>query len=166
MKSFNITQEKRRNTLSHNLEESNAWKKVFATHEERQSTRLFDKWPGDLFPGVALPSRKAQGRWVILRHGDKFCCAQVCDLGPWCHDDDAYVMGSAKPRAERYKDQLCPVDFALGESARASVPDGNGNFKTVDKCNGAGIDLLPYVANLLGIPIGENCYLEWRFVEL
>lgn len=142
----------------------NPWKKVFATHEEAQKLSV-GPWLGDEFPGVALPAVKALRRWVMLRHGSLWTLAQVVDVGPFCEDDDAYVLGIARPRAERLKGEACPRTLADPES-RASVPDGKGGFEEIKISNGAGIDLFPRTARQLKIPIGENVMLEWRFVEL
>lgn len=139
------------------------WKRVLATHMERQDLST-GPWLGDCFPGVALPSRNAKKRWIMIRHGELYTCAQVMDLGPWCHDDDAYVFGSDRPRAEKFKGQECVVDMERPEIV-ATVPDGNGGSKKAPISNGAGIDLFPYVAKQLGIKIGINVIVEWRFIE-
>lgn len=139
------------------------WKRVLATHEEPQVLST-GPWLGDSFPGVALPSKNAMRRWVIIRNGDRCTCAQVMDLGPWCHDDDDYVFGTAKPRAERFKGEQCPVDLSK-PNVKPSVPDGNGGFRTVGVSNGAGIDLFPYTAKQLGIKVGSNAFVEWTFIE-
>lgn len=136
-----------------------AWKKVLATHEERQGTALGD-WPGDYFPGVALPSSMALTKWVELRFGDKWTIAQVRDVGPWCIDDTAYVFGESKPRAELQKGEYMDTD--LGKAGIQSPTVGG---ITVKSSNGSGIDLFPATAKALGITIGENVTLEWRFIS-
>jgi hypothetical protein len=129
---------------------SNNWKKVLATHEEKQVLSVGD-WLGDRYPGVALPSAKALRKWVELRFKYQWTIAHVVDVGPWTTDDDAYVFGNARPRAETFK----------GEHAR--INDG-GSLHSL-KSNGAGIDLFPETARLLGIALNENVILEWRFIE-
>lgn len=146
---------------------------ILATHEEAQSTarsgaRLMpiaeDGKPHfDFFPGVALPAASAKGRWIQLRYGDRMTCAIVDDVGPWCIDDEMYVFAGKRPRAEFYKDQ--PISTTLEGTISASVPDGHGGFRNVQKSNGAGIDLYPLTAQLLGIPIGSNVLVDWRFIE-
>lgn len=51
-----------------------------------------------------------QGRWVEVRAGGKSCFCQWQDVGPWYTDDKAYVLGSARPRAE--KDGKAGVDLS------------------------------------------------------
>lgn len=136
------------------------WHKVLATHEEAQETSL-GTWPGDDFLGVALPSKKALRRKVLLRYQDKEVEAEVRDVGPWMTDDDDYVFGEARPRAEILKGKASPT--TLGGTQRPSVPDGHGGFKEVSLSNGAGIDLFPATAIALGIEINDNVELEWCF---
>lgn len=130
------------------------WKKVFATHEEKQILSSGD-WLGDKYPGVALPSTKAIRKWVEIRHKDVWTLARVMDVGPWCIDDEPYVFGNDRPRAEMCKGRFCPRYLS-----DVIVEDFNA-----PKCNGAGIDLFPETAKALGLAIGENVTLEWRFVE-
>lgn len=127
-----------------------AWHKVLATHEEKQQLSRSD-WLGDHFPGVALPSSKAHGKWIELRYKDKWTCASVADVGPWCIDDDLYVFSGGRPRAEIFKGEYCRVS------------DGGEMQKILS--NGAGIDLFPETAKNLGLNINENVILEWRFLE-
>lgn len=141
----------------------NPWRKVLATHEERQAL-AGGPWLGDEFPGVALPSRKALNLWVALRVRDRYTFAQVADVGPWCIDDDSYVFGTQPPRAWITKGQACPLH--LGGHALASVPDGRGGTRPAPISNGAGIDLFPRTAAQLGIPPQENVEIEWRWAHL
>lgn len=92
------------------------------------------------FPFVALPSKKALGRWILLTNplNNKHCCAQVLDVGPFNIDDDNYVENGARPLAES------------GQSI-----SGKGT-------NGAGIDLGEKVWNLLGMK--DNTEVEWSFI--
>lgn len=142
---------------------TNEWRRVIATHEEIQQTAS-GPWPGNNYPGVALPCRDALGKWIILRKDSLWTCAKVVDLGPWCQDDYEYVFNGERPRAEEYKGRYCPL--RKGSLALATVPDGNGGMKGVSVCNGAGIDILPEVANELDIKINDNVMLEWKFLEL
>lgn len=138
----------------------NEWKKVFCTHEEPQDLSENRAWLGDNFPGVALPSVATLDKWIILRYNDKFTCAQIMDVGPFSVDDDEYVFGSEKPRAEKLKGQLCPR--IKGTNILPTLPDGT----EVRKSNGSGIDLFPYTARQLKIKIGENVWLEWKWIEV
>lgn len=135
-----------------------AWKKVLCTHEEAQRLST-GPWLGDNFPGVALPSEKALYKWIMIRCGEFLTCAQVVDVGPFCLDDDAYIFGSEKPRAQIYKGQHCPMRKNDDETM-ATLPDGT----PVLKSNGSGIDIFPYTARQLHIAQGINTEVEWRFV--
>ena len=137
----------------------NEWKRVLATHEEYQELST-GNWLGYNYPGVALPSSKALYKWIILRFKDRWTCARVMDVGPWCIDDDLYVFTGERPRAEIFKDQL--VKRSLIDNSKATLPDGT----ICEKSNGAGIDLFPYTAKCLGISMDENVWVEWKWVEL
>lgn len=132
---------------------------IKATHEEPQITSL-GPWPGDHVLGVALPSKKALNRRVVVRYGGNTVYATMLDTGPWCTDDEDYVFGSERPRAEKLDGKLCPLTLNGGT---ASVPDGNGGFKSALISNGAGIDLFPATAIALGIKIGKNVLVDWSF---
>lgn len=135
------------------------WKKVLATHEEPQDLSR-TKWLGDNFPGVALPSGNAYGKFVEIRYHDKWTIAQVVDHGPWCEDnDDEYVFGDARPRSESAK-----ADFDSNLN-KPGIQKATVEGKPIKESNGAGIDLFPRVARQLGIPIDINVQLEWRFLE-
>lgn len=140
----------------------NPWRRVLATHEEKQELST-GPWLGDTFPGVALPSAHALRRWVLVRYGDRGTCAQVMDVGPWSVADEDYVFRAAKPRAERLAGHPCPTTDDGGEMP--TVPDGKGGMKIAPVSNGAGIDLFPAVARALGLRIGCNAVVEWKFVE-
>lgn len=137
------------------------WKRnIFATHEEAQLLST-GPWPGDKFPGVALPCREALMKWIIVRYQDRCTCAQVVDVGPWCISDKAYVFGGARPLAEQMK----------GKTIDANPELDGIQFPTVQgvpikASNGAGIDLFPAVARALGIRLGENVNIDWRWIEL
>ncbi len=53
---------------------------------------------------------KMQGRWVEVRSGGKSCFCQWEDVGPWHTDDRDYVLGAARPRAE--KDGKAGIDLS------------------------------------------------------
>lgn len=134
------------------------WKKVFATHEEPQETSL-GPWPGDDFLGVALPCAKALRLKIEVKYKEKIVTGTVGDVGPWCIDDDQYVFGDSRPRAEIYRGKSCPLSLQRVDEV-ASVQG-----RKIYECNGAGIDLFPGMAKALGIPIGHNVEVEWRFVD-
>jgi len=133
---------------------------IFATHEERQETAT-GPWPGDHILGVALPCTRAIRKKIRIRHGLLECVATILDIGPWCIDDALYVLDGQRPRAELLKGKPCPT--WIGGPAVASVPNGNGGMKIAPISNGAGIDLYPGTARALGIPIGENAFVDWCF---
>lgn len=134
---------------------------IKATHEEAQETSL-GPWPGDDVLGVALPDSKALNRQVIVRYGGNIAYCTVLDVGPWCIDDDPYVFGTSRPRAEKLNGAFCPRTI---DGGNATVPDGNGGFKAALVSNGAGIDLFPGAAKALRIPIGQNVLIDWAFDE-
>lgn len=91
-------------------------------------------------PFVALPSRKALGRFVRLsnpRNG-RTCLAVVLDVGPWNVADDNYVFSGERPQAES------GVDL--------------GGRRT----NESGIDLGEAVWKSLGMK--GNTKVDWYFV--
>ena len=139
----------------------NEWKmNIFATHEEDQTLAKNRPWPGDWFPGVALPCVKAMDRWIQVRYQDKTTFALVWDVGPWFIDDDPYVLGITRPIAELYRGK--PVD---SDRKTPGIQPATVQGKVV-LSNGAGIDLFPFTAKLLGIPINKNVMVDWRFAEL
>ncbi len=90
-------------------------------------------------PFVALPSAKAIGKFVRVKHKEKSCLAIVLDVGPWNEHDDNYVFGGTRPTAES------------GVDTRGRVT------------NRAGIDLGEKVWKQLGMT--DNAHVEWEFVE-
>jgi hypothetical protein len=139
-----------------------SWHRVLATHEEKQVTSL-GPWPGDQVLGCALPSPKALHKRVYIRYNGRQAYCEVLDVGPWAVDDEAYVFGHSQPRAEILKGELCPVK--LGSKAVATVPDGKGGWRPCPKSNGAGIDLFPATALVLGIKIGATVWVDWCFAD-
>lgn len=133
---------------------------IKATHLEAQSiaTAPFN-WPGDDVMAVALPSKNALNKQVLVRYGGNTALCSVLDLGPWCIDDEDYVFGTDRPRAEQLEGKFCPRTVNGG---CATVPDGKG-FKAALISNGAGIDLFPGTATALRIPIGKNVQVDWIF---
>jgi len=114
---------------------------VKATREGLVGQRTASGWIIDAnYPFVALPARRALGRWVRIYNplNFKICAAQVLDVGPFNTDDDAYVFGDARPLAESNK----------------SV-SGQGT-------NGAGIDLGEKVWSLLEMK--DNTIVQWEFL--
>jgi hypothetical protein len=90
-------------------------------------------------PFVALPSTKALGHFVRLKHDKYTCCAIVLDVGPWNEHDDAYVFAGRRPAAE-------------------TLPDERG--RTTNK---AGIDLSEKVWKLLHMT--GNDPVSWEFID-
>ncbi|HEY0253885.1 MAG TPA: hypothetical protein VGC41_20285 [Kofleriaceae bacterium] len=116
-----------------------SWQRVLATREGDiglvTSTMMRIK-PDSRF--VALPHRKALGKLVEVRHGDRTVVVEVLDVGPW-NIDDAYWDTDARPASER----------------------GRGAYRTPS--NTAGIDLSDPVFAELGMK--DNDIVEWRFVR-
>ena len=135
---------------------------ILAMWEEAQETAS-GKWLGDDFLGVALPSRGALYRRVVVNYGGKVIYAECRDIGPWCIDDDEYVFGEARPRAEIYVGKYCPVK--KGGTGHATVPDGYGGWIAVHTSNGAGIDLFPATGVALGIRSNTNVQVDWSFSD-
>jgi len=114
--------------------------RVFATREGLVGGKTASGYVIDTtVPFVALPSRKALGRFVRVTHGDRRALAVVLDVGPWNIGDDAYVFGGARPQAET------GIDL-MGRST-----------------NGAGIDLGEQVWKVLGMT--DNALVSWEFIE-
>ena len=92
-------------------------------------------------PFVALPSRRALGRFVRVKNpwNGVETLAIVLDVGPWNTHDDDYVFGDSQPQVEGH-----PTD----ESGR---PDNN-----------AGIDLGEKVWKKLQMK--DNGPVSWEFV--
>lgn len=130
---------------------------IKATHEEPQETSL-GPWPGDGVLGVALPSVKALRRRVAVRYHSNIVYTVCLDVGPWCIDDDLYVLGHARPRSEILEGKLCPRSL---EGGNATIPDGSGGYKAAFISNGAGIDLFPATAIALGIKLNDNVLVDW-----
>ena len=87
---------------------------------------------------VALPSRKALGRYITVTYKGKTVRVPVKDVGPWNTKDD-YWNGTGVPHAE------------------------TGYDKFGRKTNGAGIDLADGVSKALGC--GDMCQVTWEFEE-
>jgi hypothetical protein len=97
----------------------------------------------------ALPYKfVAPDRPLIEIYNPETGAVAVChirDVGPWMIDDEDYVMGIARP---------------IAEPAGSTIPYGKNEGKT---SNGAGIDVTPAAAALLGIE-GKGT-VHWRFVD-
>lgn len=89
---------------------------------------------------VALPSFGALEKWVKITNpaNGKSTYAQVLDVGPWNTNDDAYVFGGSRPKAE----------------AGISI-SGEGT-------NLAGIDLGERVWHALEMT--DNSEVDWEFL--
>jgi hypothetical protein len=130
---------------------------VKATREGLQGQRTTSGWIiNNVVPFVALPSHAALGLWVRVWNpavtdpatGSAISTkALVLDVGPWFgghnDDDDAYVFGGARPKAET-------------ETPAADAAKGL-------KSNGAGIDLGEAVRAALKIT-DDNVEVSWEFV--
>jgi hypothetical protein len=82
---------------------------------------------GDHF--VALPSRKALNRSVIVAYRGKSLTAPVLDIGPWNRDDAWWEPGAARgqfPDLPRF----VPEVWAAFENGYNNGRDGNGRFVT------------------------------------
>ena len=115
---------------------------VKATREGLVGQRTASGYIVDLVvPFVALPAVKALGRFVWLKNplNGRTCFAVVLDVGPWNDNDDAYVLGTARPQAESGK---------------------NSRGRTTNR---AGIDLSERVWILLGMR--DNTCVEWMFAD-
>ena len=122
------------------------WHNVYATREglvghTTASGHVIEE--DDVF--VALPSRRALGKEVIVRYKKKTVRCEVKDVGPWSTKDD-YWNHDGIPLAESQK----------------RVPASLGRKPT----NPAGIDLSNGLWDRLGIERGIGyTRVEWRFVD-
>jgi N-acetylmuramoyl-L-alanine amidase len=95
----------------------------------------------------ALPLKFSGKRPHVLVHniatGKDVVCA-IRDVGPWMIDDEAYVLGDARP---------------IAEPKGSKIPSGKNQGKT---SNGAGIDLTPAAAKAIGLEGMGN--VDWRFL--
>jgi hypothetical protein len=96
--------------------------------------------------GASLPLRfPAERQRITVFVGGKSITVPILDDGPWNTTDYDYVLGEARPRAERQFAEKLAAD--------------NGRVPT----NRAGIDLLPATARYLGID-GKGL-VDWQFKE-
>jgi hypothetical protein len=105
---------------------------------------------------VALPSRKALNRTVIVSYRSKQVTAPVLDVGPWNRDDTWWESGAARgqfPDLPRF----VPEVWAAYENGYNGGRDANGRFVTFP----AMIDLGDGVYNDLGMQ-----YSDWVDVTL
>ncbi len=98
--------------------------------------------PDDHF--VALPSRKAVGKSVVVTYRGKSISAPVLDVGPWNRDDAWWESGSARgqfPDLPRW----VPEVWAAYENGFNNGRDGTGRFVTfpamIDIADGLYADL-------------------------
>jgi N-acetylmuramoyl-L-alanine amidase len=95
----------------------------------------------------ALPWKWSGERPTVLVHNvdtGKDVVTQIRDVGPWLIDDEAYVLGDARP---------------VAEPKGSKIPRGKNQGKT---SNGAGIDLTPAAAKAIGLS-GMGT-VHWRFI--
>jgi len=122
-----------------NARQPGTWQHVLATREgmigDITSSRTIIR-ADSMF--VALPHRRALGRFVEVRYRDRAIVVPVLDVGPW-NIDDAYWEHDDRPASER----------------------GRGYYRT--PVNKAGIDLSDAVFAALGLP--DNDVVDWRFVH-
>jgi len=123
----------------HNARQPGAWQHVLATREgmigDLTSSQTIIR-ADSMF--VALPHRRALGRFVEVRYRERSIVVPVLDVGPW-NIDDAYWESDARPASER----------------------GRGFYRK--PVNRAGIDLSDAVFAALGLP--DNDMVDWRFVR-
>ena len=90
---------------------------VIATREGLVGKETALNWIiNNYIPFVALPSEMALRQWVTVINPltNKSINALVLDVGPHHIDDDAYVFGGARPRAESENGNKSGID--LGEN--------------------------------------------------
>ena len=95
---------------------------------------------------VALPSRSAVGKTVVLSYKGKSLEAPVLDVGPWNRDDAWWEVGSARGQ---FKDlpRWVPEVWAAWNSGYNNGRDGTGRFVTFP----AMVDLADGVYTELGM---------------
>jgi hypothetical protein len=110
--------------------------------------------PDDKF--VALPSRRALGKTVVVKYRDKTITTTVKDVGPWNRDDAWWEPGAARgqfPDLPRF----VPQAWAAYEQGHNNGRDATGRFVTFP----AMIDLADGTYAELGLP-----YADWVDVTL
>jgi N-acetylmuramoyl-L-alanine amidase len=98
--------------------------------------------------GCALPWKFGSARPLVAVHNTvtgKDVVCRIRDVGPWVIDDEAYVLGEARP---------------VAEPKGSKIPRGKHQGKT---SNGAGLDLTPAAAKAIGLSGMGN--VDWRFIE-
>lgn len=98
------------------------------------------------FPNSMFPNSPPR---VRVYCGELSAVGEVRDKGPWTTDDEAYVMGTARPIAETCHDMGAPL------------PSGPNAGKVPS--NRAGLDLSPALASKVGLQGKGLC--NWEFVE-
>lgn len=101
---------------------------------------------------VALPSRKALGRFVRVTNPATLqeTLAQVLDIGPWNEEDDAYVFQAATSSGAVALKTIRPA----AESGKSVSGKGT---------NGSGIDLGEKVWKALNMQ--DNSEVLWEFIK-
>ena len=60
-------------------------------------------------PGFSV----CKGHWLEIRNGVKICYAQWKDVGPFCTDSAAYVLGNERPPSNENQGAGIDVSFAV-----------------------------------------------------
>jgi hypothetical protein len=98
--------------------------------------------PNDHF--VALPSRKALNKSVVVAYKGKSITTQVLDVGPWNRDDAWWEAGSARGQFAELP-RFVPQVWAAYENGYNGGRDGTGRFVTfpamIDIADGLYADL-------------------------
>ena len=115
---------------------------------------------------VALPSRLALGKRVEVCSSKGCVTAVVADVGPWCRQDDPYVLGNSRPFAEQRAGENLDDALKFPEAGEDTL-DCRTNPKVGGpiprKSNGAGIDLSVDVDRELGN--NGKGIVSWRFID-
>lgn len=98
------------------------------------------------FPNSMFPDNRPR---VRVYHGELSAVGEVRDKGPWTTDDEAYVMGTARPIAE-----IC-------YNNHSGLPSGPNAGKV--PTNKAGLDLSPALADMVGLDGKGQC--DWELVN-
>jgi hypothetical protein len=107
---------------------------------------------------VALPSRSALGKSVVLTYNGKSATAPVLDIGPWNRDDAWWESGSARGRFPDLP-RWVPEVWAAYENSYNQGRDANNRFVTFPSM----IDLSDGVYADLGLPHADwvDATLTW-----
>lgn len=110
--------------------------------------------PDDHF--VALPSRRALNRSVIVSYHGKSVTAPVLDIGPWNRDDAWWEAGAARGQFSDLP-RFMPEAWAAFENGYNDGRDGNGRFVTfpsmIDLSDGVYADLGMQLADWVDVTL-------------